>query len=338
METQYSDEIFRSCSDIDHIIRDFEDDSYLARVSLEYAVSNSNTKLLEYLIDKLSNSDDVISQEWATIYQIDNLVCKHEMSLIESIDKLTHLQCQSAEMSVLRKIFQLYNYHDLKAFQMIEILSELINAEIKMLNDGYMKDSLQSRLDLAMQSVHIHLNQLEKSRMYGENLREKAPTPIMKAIAYKNLGLSYLFENYDKSIKNLELSVDLLNETDNVNEQKNIKRSLNFLHIYWNKLDKVEWSNIQLIDDILIYAYCLIKKGDKESASKLLEENKGKLDSDFQLGYHYYYSGLAKNDEKEFYKAVEYFSKSGDQFVRQLPLLALKDLGVDTSLLSALSV
>lgn len=338
MGTQYTDEIFRSCSDIDHIIKDFAADSYLARVSLEYAVSNSKTELLEYLIHKLSNSDDVISCEWATIYQIDNLVVKHEMSLIESIDKLTHLQCQSQEMSVLRKIFQLYNYHDLKAFQMIEILSELINAEIKMLDDGYMKDSLQSRLDLAMQSVHIHLNQLEKSRMYGENLKEKAPTPIMKAIAYKNLGLSYLFEDYDNSIKNLEKSTEILLESNNLNELKNVKRSINFVHIYWDKLKQTEWSNKQSLDEVQINAYYLIKSGDKKSAIKLLEENQGKLDSDFHHGYHYYYLGLATNDEKTFYKSVEYFSKSGDQFFRQLPLLALKDLGVDTSLLAALSV
>ncbi|MDG5787191.1 AimR family lysis-lysogeny pheromone receptor [Evansella sp. AB-P1] len=334
----YTDDIFRSTVDIEHIIREFEPNSYLARVSLEYAVSNSKTELLEYLIEKLSSSENEVSNEWAEIYLIDNLVCKNELDLTESINKLTYIQCQSPEMSALRKIFQLYNYYDLKAFQMIEILSELIKNEIISLEDGYMKDSLQSRLDLAMQSVYLHLNQVEKSRTFGLNLKVNASTPIMQAIAYKNLALSYLFDNYDEAISQFNEALKVLEEIQNHDEIYHVQRLMNFVHTYWGHPEKTKWLKLDNLDEKQGYAYSLIKNNELELAKKTLEETEFQLEDDFHYGYHFYYLGLITDEDKYFYQSVRYFSKSGDYFFRQLPLQQLQEKGVNTVLLSALSV
>ncbi|MDQ0254686.1 tetratricopeptide (TPR) repeat protein [Evansella vedderi] len=338
VEKQTSDDLFRSTENIEQSIKELDPNSYLARVSLEYAVSNSKIELLEYLIEKLSHSSSEESKKWAEIYNIDNLVCKNEISLIESTNRLTYITCNSQEMSILRKIFQLYNYYDLKAFQMIEILSDLINEEIKLLDEGYMKDSLQSRLDLAMQSVHLHLNQLEKSRSFGQNIIKIAPTPIMRAIAFKNLGTSYILENYNESINYFNQSLNILNNIQRHQEIHNIKRLKNFVRIYWGHTQKVEFVKNQSITDHLIVVFSLIKNGDEKSAIESLKNVESNLQDDFTSGYYYYYLGLATKEEKYFYESIKFFSKSGDHFFRQLPLLALKEKGVDTMLLSALSV
>ncbi|SDZ63561.1 hypothetical protein SAMN05421736_12362 [Evansella caseinilytica] len=333
-----SDGIFRSLGNIDHVVKELDPTSYLARVSLEYAVSHSKRDLLDYLIERLLLSGNEESREWAEIYQLDNMVYKGEISLVDSIHKLTYIHCASTEMSILRKIFQLYNYYDLKAFQMIEILSGLIDNEINLLENSYMKDSFQSRLNLAMQSVHIHLNRLEESRKYGLQLKAIASTPIMKAIAYKNIALSYMFEDYEKSIAYFYNSLTILKKLQNHNESNNVQRIMNFVHSYWEHPEKTEWIRKETIDEIHTYVFSLIKKGDKELAIKVLDEAKNKIENDFQQGYHNYFRGLITDEEKYYYESVKFFSKSGDQFFRQLPLTALKEKGVDTMLLSALSV
>ncbi|WP_041808233.1 AimR family lysis-lysogeny pheromone receptor [Evansella cellulosilytica] len=332
------DNIFRTSDNLDEYIKGLDPNSYLARVALEYTVSNSKIELHEELIDCLLHSGNQESKEWAEVYKIDNLVSKQELSLPDSITQLTYILCSSKEMSVLQKIFQLYNYYDLKAFQMIEIVSELINKELKEIPDGYMKDSLQSRLDLAMQSVYTHLNELEKARIYGENLKDIALTPVMKAIAYKNLGMTYLYEDYDKLCTYFEMSLKIFKEMDNSDRLYNVQSKYNFAQTFWSYPDKTVWLRKETIDELQIYAYSLIKSGNKEEAHKILDSTKNSLSNDFQFGYHYYFLGLLNDNEKNYYESVKYFSKSGDRFFRQLPLIALKEKGVDTSLLSALSV
>ncbi|MDQ0254687.1 hypothetical protein J2S74_002066 [Evansella vedderi] len=333
--------IFQASGESDELIRQLDPNSYIARLALEFTVSNSKLDLHEYLIDKLLKCDNAVSREWAEVYNIDNQACKNVITAIDASIKLTYLKCESIEMSILRKIFQLYHYYDLRAVKMVIVLSGLITEEIKQLDNNYMKNSLQARIDLAMQSVYLHLNQLDQSRAYGKNLKEIAPTPVMKALAYKNLGTSLLFENYNASIYYLKKSMECIcsYQIDHL-EIKHIQRMTNLIHGIWNKPERATWINKESIneslDDLLVYSFTLIKNRDKASAIKILNNIENQIDSDFQYAFYCYYRGLA-DDEKYFYKSVKYFSKTGDHFFRRLPLLALKENGEDPILISVLS-
>lgn len=332
------DNIFQTTENIDSYIKDLDPNDPLARVSLEYALCSSKRDMVDYLIKKLSTYGDDVSKEWARIYEIDHLVTTKKMSLTESINKLTHTQCISKEMSILRKIFQLYNYYDLKAFQMIEIMSGLIQEEINLLDNSYMKDSLQSRVNLAMQSMHAHLNQLEKSRVFGHNLRQIAPTPNLMAIAYKNLGATYILEDYTTSIDYYEKAKKIMEKQQNKTIVYDIQVMINFIHCYWNNGSKALWLRKETPDEMQTFAFYLIKNSEKQKALNILDNVQDKLENNFQLGYHHFYRGLITKSEADFYESVKFFNKLGDYFFRQLPLLELKEMGVDAKVLSALSV
>lgn len=318
-------ETFHSIENLEVFIEQIDPESYLARVMLEYLVINSKSDLLERLIDKLMNSSSEESRVWAEVYQIDHLVYKQEMSLIEATKQLTYNKVNSCELATLIKVFQLYNYYDLKNFEMIHSMSSLVNVEIKKIDEGFMKHSLVCRHMLVMQGIHLQLNELKESRICGTKLLEVALTPTMKVIAYRLLGNSFILRDKDKALNYLKQSLQIAEE---IGHSKNITASqisINFTYCYWGEPEKVSINieNSSSLGDYQGYAYYLIQSNKKEEALKILQQIELKIDSDYLKGFDYYYRGLINNNKSDFEKSNIYFKLAGDNYFRQLPLMRL---------------
>ncbi|WP_216829296.1 AimR family lysis-lysogeny pheromone receptor [Alkalihalobacterium elongatum] len=328
-----------TADDVKEAIINLDPNTYLARISLEYAINNSMTDLLDQLIEKLSLSEDKESQLWAEVYRIDQEVVKGNMSLIEATNRLTYINCQTKELNALRKIFQLYNYHDLKYFEMVSTLSELVRAEVEELETNYFKKSLISRLGLVMQAVHLHLKNLDECRSYGKMVLEHAVTEKAKGVALRNIGNSYTFSNLDLAVMHFKQSKEYFQKLGQHRALTKSQRSLNFAYCYWNKPELFSrTSPYNAPDEIHGYIYYLIKVNEFHEAERLLESVKTEISNDFQLGFHYYYHGLIKPNEDYFVESVKQFKKAGDYYYRSLPLIELKKLGVNKIILEALSL
>ncbi|OLO27575.1 hypothetical protein BTR23_19895 [Alkalihalophilus pseudofirmus] len=332
-------EYLSSADDIKQTIISLNPATSLARTALEYVINNNMTDVLDHLIEKLSTSENEESQIWAEVYRIDREVVKGQLSLIEATNELTYINCPTKELNALRKIFQLYNYHDLKYFDMVSTLSELVRAEIDELEDSYMKSSLLTRFSLIMQSVYIHLNQLELSRDYGKVIINNAVNEKALGIAYRNLGNSFIQSSIDFATEFLFKSRDIFRNLGHHVELTHTQRSINFANIYWNKPEKFSrTSPYNALEEKQGYAFYLIKTNDFQEAEKILDEVKQEITNDFQFGFHYYYRGLLENSKDRFYESVTHFKKAGDYYYRNLPLLELQKLGVNNVVLDALRV
>ncbi|MDE5415431.1 AimR family lysis-lysogeny pheromone receptor [Alkalihalobacterium chitinilyticum] len=332
-------EYLSTADDVEQAILNLDPNSHLARTALEYAINNSMTNVLDELIEKLLTSDNEESQSWAEVYRIDREVVKGNLSLIEATNKLTYMKSEAKELNALRKIFQLYNYHDLKYFEMVSTLSELVQAEIEELVNGYIKKSLISRLGLVMQAVYLHLNDLEKCRNYGNIILDNAVTEKARGVALRNIANSYTLINYDIAIMYFNESKALFQKLGQHVELTNSQRSLNFAHCYWNKQENFSrTSPYNAPEEIQGYAYYLIKNKEYTQAEKLLEQLQTNITNNFQLGFQYYYKGLIKNCEDYFLESVTHFKKAGDYYYRNLPLIELKKIGVNNVVLDALRV
>ena len=336
--------IFNTVENLEEYIINLDPNSHLARIALEYLTINSHNDLKRILIDKLSVCCNKESQLWANIYDIDYKISKGELDLINGTEKLTYIKCEdiSPEMSILKKIFQMYNYQDLSAFNMVESLSGLVNAELNMLLDGFMTNSLRTRHGLLMQSIYLHKDEVEKSIEMGEQILDIAPTPIMKIIAFKNLGNAYTFTDYDKAFKYFKQAQKYVTKLSrNHFERQNIKRCLNFLHCIWGKLDKVNFPKNKASLDVngkLSFAFYLIKSNSPELASDILKETEGLLDNHYLKGFYYHHLGLLENNESYIYESIKHYNLIGDNFYKKLPLIYLKERGINLKLLEALSV
>ncbi|WP_209124285.1 AimR family lysis-lysogeny pheromone receptor [Alkalihalobacillus sp. BA299] len=332
-------EYLSSADDIKQALINLDPTTHLARTALEYAINNSMIDVLDHLIEKLSACENEESQNWAEVYRIDREVVKGNLSLIEATSTLTYIRTESKEINTFRKVLQLYNYYDLKSFEMISSMSELVRKEIEQLEDSYMKSSLLTRFNLIMQSVYVHLNQLELSRDYGKLIINNEVNELAKGIAFRSLGNSFIQSSMDFALEFLYKSKEkFLNLRHHV-ELTHTQRSINFAHCYWNKPEKFSrTSPYNALEEKQGYAFYLIKTKDFQEAETLLNEVKQEISNDFQLGFHYYYRGLLENSEKRYYESVTHFKKAGDYYYRNLPLLELKKLGVNKVVLDALRV
>lgn len=332
-------EYLSTADEVKQAILSLDPNSHLARTALEYTINNSMTNILDQLIEKLSTCDNEESQSWAEVYRIDREVVKGNLSLIEATNRLTYLNCETKELNALRKIFQLYNYHDLKYFEMVSTLSELVKAEIEELDNSYMKISLLTRFSLIMQSVHLHLNQLELSRNYGKVIINNAVNEKAKGIAYRNLGNSFIQSNLDFSLEFLFKSKDIFQTLGHHIDLTHTQRSINFAYCYWNRPERFSrTSPYSALEEKQGYAFYLIRTKDLEEAENLLNEVKRDITNDFQLGFHYYYRGLIEKNEDRYYESVTHFKRAGDYYYRNLPLVELKKLGINKVILDALRV
>ncbi|GAE36509.1 AimR family lysis-lysogeny pheromone receptor [Halalkalibacter akibai] len=315
-------ETFNAIDDLEEFITHVDPESYIARVALEYLVINSKSDLLEKLIEKLLTSTSEESRTWAEVYQIDHLLYKQEISLIEATKQLTYKKVKSDELATLIKVFQLYNYYDLKNFEMRASLSSLVAVEIPQLIDGFMKNSLLCREKLIMQGVHLHLNEVEESRKCGLELLENALTPSMKAIAYNLLGISYIICNKDMALENFHKSIDLAKNLQNNRMLDQAQISMNFTYCYWNETDKLKEDLYELtsLNNKQGFAFYLIKTGKKNEALKILDDIDLKIDNDYLKAFDQYYRGLISGERLYFQKSTKYFELAGNLYFRQLPL------------------
>jgi tetratricopeptide (TPR) repeat protein len=315
-------ETFLSIENLEEFIEHVDPESYLARVTLEYLVINSKSDLLEKLIEKLLTSSCEESRDWADVYQIDHLVYKQEMSLIEATQQLTYKKVKSCELATLIKVFQLYNYYDLKNFEMIATLSLLVDAEIRKLGEGFMKNSLLCRQSIVMQAIHLQINDIEKSRECGLKLLDSALTATMQAVSYNLLGNSYILSDKEKALVFFNKSLIISNKLRQKRLINDILMSINFVYCYWGEPEKTSFNDVNSIN--LNYkhsfAYFLIKSSRYEEALKILDEIEPRLDNDYLKGFDYYYRGLINKDVTCFERSSKYFELAGNYYYRQLPL------------------
>ncbi|GAA0367540.1 AimR family lysis-lysogeny pheromone receptor [Bacillus horti] len=308
-----------------------------ARFCMEYCMIYRLWDITEGLVQNLYDSSNPTDREWAKIYDLELMRVKGELNKDELLHALKKYFPNTVEVQILHTFITAYIYYEMNkqnlTFELLDGLEQQINS-IKSL---FMRDCLNIRLGMLMNVVYLYQNEVDKAREYSMKVIEQDVIPHVKAIAYDNLGQSYLFEDYEKAKEHLDRAKLMYLQTGKEEYARTSERTLSFIESYW-RIDR-EFT-LELSEDPITqanYAYYLLQRGDLDGAKKLLNELKEDIFSEWDKPFYYYYKGLVEQDKLFFYHSVKGFKSVENAFHLQLPLQELEKLGEEKVLLEIFS-
>jgi tetratricopeptide (TPR) repeat protein len=304
---------------------------------LEYLEISKLQDTKRILIDRMKNCSNVISKEWASIYEVDDQYCTGEITFMTAIEKYGRLKCSKDETKVATTIFKSYCYLDQ---QMHNLLSQTIfslDVDIISIHDDYIREMYYSRLMILQIANSVSLDKIEEARHICKKVLDRVEDPNYRAWAYMHLGNTYMIDSYSTSIDYLKKGLAIA-PSDRYSVKVNLKRSINFLSNLWNKEPEFLNHFSSHASDKQEIAFYHIQKNEKLMALSILNKLEISDLNDSQRAFNMYFRGLIDGKVKNFSDSIIYFKKSGEFFFRKLPLLELEKMGIDQSLLVALAV
>lgn len=281
-----------------------------ARYALEYCVMNHLSEQFDHLLKELSVSSNPKDKEWASMYELIKIRNSGVLDPLELLKQVEIFKPKQLEMEVMKVIIKGYIYGELKDFHTLSMYVPLIENDLDHIKSNFIRSSYKVRLGLMMNYISLFKNDVEKARFYSNLVLDQVFFEQLKPIAYHHLGHSYLLEDYEKSMRCLDLSLKLSYNSGFNDMVESIKFTIEFVKSFWE-----------------IDHYFLIQKGEKDKAQEVLDQLDFNSLPDWEKGFYFYYKGLIENDIDLFHYSVRWFKKEGDLFHMKLPILKLKHLG-----------
>lgn len=322
---------------MDKYLRTVDPKKKTARVGLEYASVYRLSDLQNHLIEKMINCSNLESKEWATVYKIGNEEFEGKIPYMEVIEKTTTINYKTIEAKLFSKFIQIYSCYELKFISTLIELATMLEPEIELIKDEFMKRSFKARIGLVMTTVSLHSNNLEEIREYGNMVLEHSTKLSILSVVHLQMGNSYIYTDFDKAHDHFNKGIEMCNLTKNENTMTELKRSMNFLMNYWGKEPLYLNRESKHSSDIHEVAFYYIQQGNKEKGIELLESVDFESMNNLSRAFNIFYKGLATDNKNFYYESIRYFNLAGEKFYKNLPLIELKKLGENEVLLSALS-
>jgi hypothetical protein len=290
------------------------------RYALEYLAVNRQIEELEELIVKVNNkysSKDLT--DWAKGYSILALYLKgnEPCTVLNQLRLYTPKTC---EMKVLALITEIWCRNKMREYSTMNSLVSGLDLTINEIKDDFIKESYGLRVKEVLAFVNLYkLNNKEIARKYAEEIISKNFSPTFTANASYLLGMSYLFDNYDKCLGNIMKHRELLIESERIAEIEIIDNNdLPFINNIWKKHNKQPETN-----DISEKAHYEALNGDKKLALELIDDA---IEKEGLSGFKLYYKALATDDKSLFMQSLIFFiNRKGDKFYAGLPYERLKN-------------
>jgi hypothetical protein len=291
-------------------------------LAMEYASFNGlNDRLLE-LIEENSRSNNLAYQEWARIYKLFYQRSKLNITPEHLVKAVQYQNSNQPELFFAYRLLHAYGCYDQTEFGVLRSVMKILIEEIGKIKESPLEPFFRFRMGQLLANIYFRENELEKSREQSQIIIDQCPTYLFVASAYHTLGLSYLYESYEKGIDFLEHSLELYNDLGKKDQVVQVKKSIVFLNNYWGVDTKyIIFSNHNR--DIHERAHFEIRKGNKEKAKDILQSTDfGSLSSQ-ETGFYYFYKGLAFDNIDFLYKSIESFKKIEDKFAANMARLEL---------------
>jgi hypothetical protein len=291
-------------------------------LAMEYASFNGlNDRLLE-LIEESSRSNNLIYQEWATIYKLFYQRSKLEISSGGLVKAVQYKNSSNLEMFVALRLLHAYGSYDQREYGVLNSIFKILKDEMDKIKESGLEPSYRFRLSQLLANISFRHNEIEEAREQIHMIINQCPTYLYVASAYHTLGLSYLYEDYDKGVEALEKSIkqfEILNKKGHIVD---VKRSIIFFNNYWG-VDKNNLIYSNQNRDIQERAHFEIRKGNIEKAKEILDTIDFYSLSVEENGFYYFYKGLALDSIDLLYKSIEAFKKIEDKFAANMARLEL---------------
>lgn len=281
------------------------------KCALEFLSSHRRLDELETLIQMIKNEYD--SKElinWADLYQI---LLKHQRNPNDTdyINELRHYNPKSVETKILSTIAEIYYFHRKNDYKNIFEKSTGLPSCFEMIKDEFIRDSFESRLYEILGYMNLYRDNPQTAREYATKIISKNSCAIFAVSSYYIMGVSLIFDDYDKCLYYLKKYEEML-EMYNWEPYLEILRNnlIPFINNIWGKTKSSDE-----ISDTLEKAHYEAKYGSKKTAIELLDSFNDKDESPFSL----YYRGIAEDDSTILLQSLVKFMKLGNKFFAKLP-------------------
>ncbi|WP_204524675.1 AimR family lysis-lysogeny pheromone receptor [Litchfieldia alkalitelluris] len=304
----------------------------LARFCLEYLNTTRQDDVLDQHLKILLNSKSSINREWATIYLLDRKQTTREFSNSEVISLLHNTRVHTLEMKLYSKMIAAYCHFEDHLLQEIYDAIHPLEPKLKKIKDPYIKESYTARFGLIMTPISLHFEHQNDLLRYSQMVFKCSGQKALKCMTHIQLGNSYLISHYDNALFHFKKALEL---SDHIREVQ-IKRSLNFLDNYWGKQPKHLNHESSAPKDIHEIAFFHIQQGEPLKAIAMLQTIKWEILSKSEKAFHLYFKGLALNDRNCLIESVRYFKEGDMMHYKNIPLIALRNMGEDETIIEAL--
>lgn len=302
-------------------------------LNLEMASFYALQRELLNLIDSVEDCD----KQLANWYEVYSLMLQRAQALIPSKELLQLIQYKASDdpdLFIIIRLLHAYACYDLKEFGQLRAVLSVIEKNINKMKNKQLQVFYRIRLNQITANVKLRMFHLDESRKKLKEIIVSCDNPLYVFSAYHTLGLSYLYEDYERGIRLLRQTLEMYNRYGLKRYYLGVRRSIVFYNNYWGKdLTYLIFSNH--IADIHERVHFEIRKGNIEKAKKILERIDVQAISSHERGFHYYYKGLIHQNADFFYKSMFEFKQLDDKFFANLSRIELQKLGERPSAIDA---
>ncbi|MYL54770.1 hypothetical protein GLW08_15650 [Pontibacillus yanchengensis] len=289
-----------------------------SRVGMEFLYMNGLYSDLKTLIDKNALSTNSLNKELADIYSfmLNRRVNKEGDILKFTNEYLFNVQDSTIECLII--FMKIYGYYERLEYEMFEKYQEELTEKLLNVDNTLLRIYFQIRENELLYIFHWKKNEVKIARKYALNILENTLNQEKKCDVLVDLGLTYIFEDYDKAMNYVETALENAYSYNLTYYIKGIKNNvIPFICAYFNKLEGIH------TEDLEERAHILLKTGRKKEAATLLNNLENK--SPFQE----YFLGLAIDSVDLLNSSYNRFIKEqNDYFSAQFPKKELEARGV----------
>jgi tetratricopeptide (TPR) repeat protein len=292
-----------------------------ARNLLEYFVSNAQYNAFNSLLDRMDESTNKESKEWAKIYRMQYkyqpLLSSNHDEFIKLIEEISEVHVTFPELKVYKKILINYCCFLSQDYSNLKFLLSEIEEEMELIENDFIKEMYLIRVNEVKCYTYLKaFDDPETSRKCADWIINSNAADGFKAYAYYLKGHSYMFSSYEDAMKYYEKAINLYESRHQDIEE--IKEEIEFVKVFWDKQVKQNY-----IKNELFYK---IKTGENVSLDGY------QLQPEFKL----YLEGFStKNIKKLLLSMIEYI-KIKDLFLANLAKIELIKNGYDCDIITAM--
>ncbi|UOE93786.1 AimR family lysis-lysogeny pheromone receptor [Alkalihalobacillus sp. LMS39] len=318
---------------IEHYIKSLNINHPTAQQVLEYVFINRLDYSFPFLYRMMGASNEE-NQNFASIYKFhyENYAKPFKYDFRETKSSPT-----LHAFKTIMEAYTLYKQVDVPTLiRKKEYVEYTINNFVK---DEFIRNYYLLHHYRVLMGIMLDQNEIEECRrMANEILQLRKRVSLNFANnAYHCLGISYLFEDYDKGIYYLKKTRDLYRKMPQFPDS-DIHSSINLHQMLWNREPEELRPNSNVIGDKHDIVFYFVHKHDFESAKEILFNIDESKISQRDSAFHFYLKGILEDDSDHLYKSIMLFKQIGNKFYIQLPINELKKKGMNPILLDTLLI
>lgn len=332
-EILYPEEVIGTLTTM--IKKDVNTSPQILRHAMEYAAFNENVYLLEYLVNREKESQNILNREFANAYDLLLKHIKGEISHVELSSLSGRVNATVSETRFFVLCLEMYGvYLDLRTI-ILDSLVKRMEIALNEITDIFLKNYYTFRFNLITGNVNLYnYNLTEARKKYQENINTGIFSKRLGHV-YHVLGQTYMYSDKDKCIHYHEKAIEVYEKLNEQGYIINVKDSLNIAYNIYGEFEKVKPHDESFfaVNEMLHRA---ARKGNKDQAEMLIKMiNEDDLNPR-NKGFFNCYKGILYNDLNYIYQSVMYFNNCGYKFYSIIPIAELIKRGVPEVQINAL--